>query len=423
MAVPHLHHARDSALIARARQGEAGAFDALAGRYRDLLYRLALLRLGEPEAALDCVQETLLRAYESLPRFRGASSFSLWLRGILENVCAEESRKRARWARTSSLLAPAEGGEAHAAVERREEAVEALGAIAQLPMTLRTTALLSLVEELEHAEVSALLGIGVEAVRMRLSRARALLMAVPGRDEKAESVRGSLAAGYHHLGVLLLRQGREEASDRARRRGVEFAPDTVYSLWAGVQQARGTPQQMPAQAQALRILEQAVVQRPEAPRATVALGNMRYWEQHDYPEAERLFLSVRYHPGVPGWMARQALAHLYTHVGRPKEAAELLAGLLAELGDTWPYVPVLQARALLLCQDPAAPQYLVRAKAVSLRGHPGAPSDRMTRIHTGNIRALVSDLLSRRGDAKGAARFSRAARRAYPADYREAPLV
>ena len=204
------HEVSDSALVGRAKQQQAEAFDELVRRYRDALYRAALPRLRDPEAALDCVQETLLRAFESLSRFREVSTFSHWLYGILDNVCAEEIRKRTR-SHTSPLQEAADPLQTHAVVEAREDALGALRALAGLPMALRTASLLYLVEGLDYPEAGAILGLGVDAVRMRLSRAWGMLANARGPVAEGEEVGASLAAGYHSLGRLLLRQGREQA--------------------------------------------------------------------------------------------------------------------------------------------------------------------------------------------------------------------
>jgi len=88
--------ASDSALTAHARWGDVGAFDLIVRQQRADLLSHALRRLQNREAALDCVQETFLRAWESLPRFRAGCSLQTWLHRILENVCLEERCMRAR---------------------------------------------------------------------------------------------------------------------------------------------------------------------------------------------------------------------------------------------------------------------------------------------------------------------------------------
>lgn len=64
--------------------------------YGDLLYRHALLRIRDPHAAEDLVQETLLAALEGISRFRRDSSLKTWLFGILTHKVADHFRKLSR---------------------------------------------------------------------------------------------------------------------------------------------------------------------------------------------------------------------------------------------------------------------------------------------------------------------------------------
>jgi RNA polymerase sigma-70 factor (ECF subfamily) len=83
-----------SALVARAQQGDREAFESLVQRYdRDVL-RLALNILHSPEDARDVYQETFLKVYRNLHRFRLDCSFYTWLYRIVTNVCLDHMRRR-----------------------------------------------------------------------------------------------------------------------------------------------------------------------------------------------------------------------------------------------------------------------------------------------------------------------------------------
>ena len=69
----------DRELVERARAGERTAFDLLVARYQRRLLRLVLRLLRDPAEAEDVVQETFLKAYRALPRFRGEAAFYTWL--------------------------------------------------------------------------------------------------------------------------------------------------------------------------------------------------------------------------------------------------------------------------------------------------------------------------------------------------------
>jgi RNA polymerase sigma-70 factor (ECF subfamily) len=84
----------DRQLVARAQAGERAAFETLVHRYdRDVL-RLILNVLRSPEDARDVYQESFLKIYRNLHRFRLESSFYTWIYRIVTNACLDHLRKR-----------------------------------------------------------------------------------------------------------------------------------------------------------------------------------------------------------------------------------------------------------------------------------------------------------------------------------------
>lgn len=74
----------------------------------DALYRYALLRLGDKDAAEDCVQETLLAALNAYERFEGRAAERTWLIGILKNKIVDHIRKAVRMPEKTDLDASRE---------------------------------------------------------------------------------------------------------------------------------------------------------------------------------------------------------------------------------------------------------------------------------------------------------------------------
>jgi RNA polymerase sigma-70 factor (ECF subfamily) len=84
----------ERALIERAQGGDREAFEELVQRYdRDVL-RIALNVLRKPEDARDVYQESFLKIYKNLPRFRFECSFYTWTYRIVTNVCLDHLRHR-----------------------------------------------------------------------------------------------------------------------------------------------------------------------------------------------------------------------------------------------------------------------------------------------------------------------------------------
>src|SRR5712692_9903114 len=84
----------DAAAVARARAGEQEAFQALVERHSRNVFRLAFRMTGNEEDAEDVVQETFLKAYRHLARFRGDSEFATWLHRVAANCSVDLLRRR-----------------------------------------------------------------------------------------------------------------------------------------------------------------------------------------------------------------------------------------------------------------------------------------------------------------------------------------
>jgi RNA polymerase sigma-70 factor (ECF subfamily) len=89
---------RDEELVARIREGEDWATEELVNRYQQKTYAIAYHMCGEDgEEAQDLTQEAFLRAFRSLGKFRGDSSFYTWFYRIVVNVCLDSRRRSRRW--------------------------------------------------------------------------------------------------------------------------------------------------------------------------------------------------------------------------------------------------------------------------------------------------------------------------------------
>jgi RNA polymerase sigma factor (sigma-70 family) len=86
----------DQDLIARAREGDTRAFDALILKYGDKLYGLVYNMTSHKEDTHDLLQEIFAKAYQSLKSFRGNSSFYTWIYQIATNLTLNFLKKRKR---------------------------------------------------------------------------------------------------------------------------------------------------------------------------------------------------------------------------------------------------------------------------------------------------------------------------------------
>ncbi|MBI5819087.1 MAG: sigma-70 family RNA polymerase sigma factor [Verrucomicrobia bacterium] len=86
----------DAELVLRSQRGDMAAFEELVNRYREKVYGLAYgMAHNEPDAQ-DIRQETFVRAWQSIDRFRGQSAFYTWLYRITTNLAIDMMRKKSR---------------------------------------------------------------------------------------------------------------------------------------------------------------------------------------------------------------------------------------------------------------------------------------------------------------------------------------
>src|SRR5881275_2687203 len=83
-----------AAVLARARQGDSEAFQALVERHSKSVFRLAFRMTGNEQDAEDVVQESFLRAYRQLGRFESRANFGTWLYRIVSNCSVDLMRSK-----------------------------------------------------------------------------------------------------------------------------------------------------------------------------------------------------------------------------------------------------------------------------------------------------------------------------------------
>lgn len=112
----------DHELIERSRNGDFSAFERLLLRYdRDVL-SIAARYTGDADDAKDIYQETFIRVYKGLSKFRGDCSFPTWVYRIAVNVCLSHRRSRQR--RATVPLADGDDGNEPAGLDRTDERAE-----------------------------------------------------------------------------------------------------------------------------------------------------------------------------------------------------------------------------------------------------------------------------------------------------------
>ena len=86
----------DTDIVARAKAGDEEAFRMLVERHSRAVFRLAYRIAGNEHDAEEAVQETFLRVFRSLDRFRGQARFETWLYRVASNAALDVVRRRQR---------------------------------------------------------------------------------------------------------------------------------------------------------------------------------------------------------------------------------------------------------------------------------------------------------------------------------------
>jgi RNA polymerase sigma factor (sigma-70 family) len=163
-------------LVARARRGDADAYEELVRTYQGIAFRTAYLIAGNAADAEEAAQDGLVKAYRALWRFRPGAPFKPWLLRIVAN----EARNRRRSAGRRAALALRAAGDVASGdaapspeatllgAERREELLAALN---RLPDHDREALACRYFLDLSEGETAAALGVRPGTVKSRLSRA------------------------------------------------------------------------------------------------------------------------------------------------------------------------------------------------------------------------------------------------------------
>jgi RNA polymerase sigma-70 factor (ECF subfamily) len=173
----------DVALVRASQRGDREAFGVLISRYAQSILSLTRRMLGPTADAEDVAQETFVAAYKALSTFKFDSKFSTWLYRIGVNKCTDSLRAR----RPETISLDDTGDQSTVAwevadeetplwmLERAELAWELDTAIQALPHHYRESFVLKHIEGLGYDEMSAILGVHRDTLKMRVYKARSLL--------------------------------------------------------------------------------------------------------------------------------------------------------------------------------------------------------------------------------------------------------
>ena len=178
----------DTDIIRKIRDGETVLFEVLMRRHNQRVYRVVRAILDEEADVEDVMQQPYIDAFTHLHQFKARAQFSTWLIRIALNEAFAQRRKikapesvvriefeldEDRRGYVDTLISPEADPERQAYVQELRSIVEA--AVDALPDTYRAVFMLRDIEGLSTSETGQGLGLGEEAVKTRLHRARAMI--------------------------------------------------------------------------------------------------------------------------------------------------------------------------------------------------------------------------------------------------------
>lgn len=169
--------ADEAALVERAREGDARAFEQIYRLHCDRIHALCWrLCGGDAGLAEDLVQDAFVRAWNKLHLFRGESSFGTWMHRLAANVALSDRRIRLRRvARETPMNEAVERAATGARDVSQALRSDLERAISQLPERARTVLVLYDVEGYQHSEIAEMTGMAVGSSKAQLHRARKLV--------------------------------------------------------------------------------------------------------------------------------------------------------------------------------------------------------------------------------------------------------
>ncbi len=175
----------EAELIARSRERDQQAFTELVDRHKDRMVNYLARLTGCRDRAEDFAQETFVRLYLQLGRYREEGALTAYLFRIATNLVRSDERRRRRWSllkplletsprmKTSNESSPATSPQATTLAH--EEHREVTRAIASLDLIYRAPLVLREIEGLSYREIADSLGCSEGTIKSRLFRGRQLL--------------------------------------------------------------------------------------------------------------------------------------------------------------------------------------------------------------------------------------------------------
>ncbi|WP_204346207.1 RNA polymerase sigma factor [Psychroserpens algicola] len=173
----------DQILINQIIDGNTNAFSILVDMYKDLVFTLALRMLKNREEAEEVAQDTFVKTYKSLDKFKGDSKFSTWIYRVTYNTCLDRIKKNKKFLNdveineyTAHQIKSIDNALDHIEAQEKKEAIQRC--IEKLPSEDSFLLTLYYFDDLSLDEISKIVGITANSIKVKLFRCRKKLASI-----------------------------------------------------------------------------------------------------------------------------------------------------------------------------------------------------------------------------------------------------
>ena len=193
VVLPIMSTINDQHYIDKVLQGDANAFAVLVDRYKDMIFTLAQKMIKNREEAEEVAQDTFIKAYNSLSKFKGDSKFSTWIYKVAYNTCLDRLKKNKKEDNNISI----DEFSAHliktmdnalSALEDKERKQTIQNCLNLLPSKENFLLTLFYFEDQSLEEIGKVMNINANNVKVKLFRSRQKLAVILKKQLEPETI-------------------------------------------------------------------------------------------------------------------------------------------------------------------------------------------------------------------------------------------
>jgi RNA polymerase sigma-70 factor (ECF subfamily) len=183
----------DEKIINQIIAGDSNAFSVLVDRYKDLVFTLSLKMLKNREEAEEVAQDTFIKVFKSLSKFKGDSKFSTWIYKVTYNSCLDRLKKNKKEQLkvaideyTEHQVKTIDNALENMVEEERQQAIKAC--LELLPPDDSFLLTLYYFEEQSLDEIAKVVGLTANNVKVKLFRSRKKLTSILNANLEPEII-------------------------------------------------------------------------------------------------------------------------------------------------------------------------------------------------------------------------------------------